>query len=97
MVIYNNRNNTCAIYEIKHSDKRAPEQYRHLTNEEMLNLTTPMFGTLLGKFVLYLGEDIDTEEGVAYRNAETFLKTLPAFEPEHMIGVGEGPEFHWTM
>lgn len=98
MVIYNNRNNTCAIYEIKHSDKRAPEQYRHLINEEMLNLTTPMFGTLLGKFVLYLGEDIDTEEGVAYRNAETFLKTLPAFEPENMLGVeGEDPGFHLTM
>lgn len=98
MVIYHNRNNTCAIYEIKHSDKRAPEQYRHLINEEMLNLTTPMFGTLLGKFVLYLGEDTDTEEGVAYRNAETFLKTLPAFEPENMIGVeGEDPGFHLTM
>ena len=98
MVIYDNRNNACAIYEIKHSDKRVPDQCRHLLSEEMLNLTTPMFGTLLGKFVLYFGEDIDTEEGIAYRNAESFLQALPVFEPKNMIGVERAnPGFDLTM
>lgn len=43
----------------------------------MLSMTTPRFGTLVGRYVLYLGDELDTEEGVVYRNAEQFLKTLP--------------------
>jgi hypothetical protein len=27
--------------------------------------------------VLYLGENLDTGDGIAYRNAEQFLKALP--------------------
>jgi len=43
----------------------------------MLSMTTPRFGTLVGRYVLYLGDELDTEEGIAYRSAEQFLKTLP--------------------
>ena len=46
-------------------------------DEEKLALTSPRYGTLAGRYVLYLGEDMDTEDGIAYRNAEQFLKTLP--------------------
>ena len=77
MVIRDNKNNTCAIYEIKHSQERVAEQSRHLNNEDMLNMTTPRFGALVGRYVLYLGEDCDTVEGIAYRNAESFLKDIP--------------------
>lgn len=77
MVIRNQKNNTCAIYEIKHSDKCVREQARHLMNEDMLSKTAPRFGTLEGRYVLYLGENLDTEDGIAYRNAEQFLKNLP--------------------
>ena len=48
-----------------------------MRNEEMLDLTSPRFGALVGRFVLYLGADMDTEDGIAYRNAETYLKVLP--------------------
>lgn len=77
MVIRDTQHNTCAVYEIKHSSECVREQGRHLMNKEMLALTTPRFGTLKGRYVLYLGEDIDTEDGIAYRNAENFLKNLP--------------------
>lgn len=77
MVIRDTQHNTCAVYEIKHSSECVREQGRHLMNKEMLALTTPRFGTLEGRYVLYLGEDIDTEDGIAYRNAENFLKNLP--------------------
>ena len=40
-------------------------------------MTSPRFGTLTGRFVLYLGDDLDTDDGVAYLNAERFLKDLP--------------------
>lgn len=77
MLIYGRNERGCAAYEIKHSDKCVSEQSRHLRNENMLSLTTPRFGTLEGRYVLYLGENTDTEDGIAYRNAEQFLKALP--------------------
>lgn len=77
MLIYGRNERGCAAYEIKHSDKCVSEQSRHLRNENMLALTTPRFGTLEGRYVLYLGENKDTEDGIAYRNAEQFLKALP--------------------
>lgn len=77
MVIYDKRNNTCAVYEIKHSKEYVREQARHLMDVEKLALTTHRFGKLVGRYVLYLGENMDSEDGIAYRNAETFLKNLP--------------------
>lgn len=77
MVIRDARTNTCAVYEIKHSKECVYEQGKHLRSEKMLTMTTPRFGTLVGRYVLYLGDELDTEEGIAYRNAEQFLKTLP--------------------
>lgn len=77
MVIRDNSNNTCAIYEIKHSKEYVQEQGRHLMDGEKLSLTTPHYGKLVGRYVLYLGENMDSEDGIAYRNAEEFLKNLP--------------------
>ena len=80
MVIYDKKERECAAFEIKHSGKCVPEQSRHLRNERLISLTTPRFGTLAGRYVLYLGDDVDTEDGIAYRNAEEFLKKLPDVE-----------------
>lgn len=77
MVIRDDSNNTCAIYEIKHSKEYVQEQGRHLMDQEKLALTTPHYGKLVGRYVLYLGENMDSEDGIAYRNAEEFLKKLP--------------------
>lgn len=79
MVIRDESNNTCAIYEIKHSKECVREQAKHLMNEEMLAMTIPRFGSLQGRYVLYLGENIDTDDGIKYRNVEEFLKKLPDF------------------
>ena len=77
MVIFDKKNSVCAIYEIKHSNQCVREQARHLLDEGKLGLISPRFGRLAGRFVLYLGESLDTEDGIAYRNAEQFLKNLP--------------------
>lgn len=101
MVIRDTQHNTCAVYEIKHSSECVREQGRHLMNKEMLALTTPRFGTLEGRYVLYLGEDIDTEDGIAYRNAENFLKSLPNISLtsglEKEINEDEEQGFYPTM
>ena len=34
MVIYNEKENCCEIFEIKHSGKQVPAQYRHLLDQE---------------------------------------------------------------
>ena len=70
-------NSAPATYEIKHSNQCVREQARHLLDEGKLRLISPRFGRLAGRFVLYLGESMDTKDGIAYRNAEQFLKRLP--------------------
>ena len=77
MVIYDKESDTCAAYEIKHSSQRVPDQARHLSDEKKLVQLSSRYGTITGRFVLYPGEDTDTEERIAYRNVEGFLKELP--------------------
>ncbi len=77
MVICDKDNGICAAYEIKHSTQYVREQARHLMDNEKIRLTVSRFGKLAGRYVLYLGEEFDTEDGIACRNAGLFLKNLP--------------------
>lgn len=79
MLVYDRQENCCAAFEVKHSSKVVPEQARHLRDEAKCELTQRRFGALVGRYVLYLGGDMDMEDGVVYRNAEKFLETLPEF------------------
>lgn len=77
MVVYDRQMHQCAAYEIKHSKVCVPEQARHLLDKEKLARTSRRFGKIVGRYILYLGEELDTEDGIAYRNAQAFLKNLP--------------------
>lgn len=76
MVIYDNQTNTCEIYEIKHSLEAVPFQYRHLINEEKIELTEKRFGKITKKCVLYRGETMQSENDVLYKNVEEYLNEL---------------------
>ena len=76
MVIYDSDNNSCELYEIKHSDKIVPEQYHVLLDDERCNEVERRFGQITKRCVLYCGVDCDTKDGIIYRNAETYLKEL---------------------
>ncbi len=80
MVIYDEKENSCEIFEIKHSGKQAPEQYRHLVDEEKCQQTERRFGPIRGRYALYRGEASQTENGVQYRNVESYLKELPELD-----------------
>lgn len=54
MVIYDRIYNSYAAYAIKHSNLYIPEQARHLTDEEKLKSSSQQYGTLVGRFVLYM-------------------------------------------
>lgn len=82
MVVYDSKENRCAAYEIKHSKEAVSEQTRHLTDETKLSLLEHRFGNIAERAVLYLGEPLETDVYVAYRNAEQYLKALPEFERE---------------
>lgn len=103
MVVYDRRENCCAAFEIKHSRQAVPEQARHLRDEEKCALTQRRFGELVGRYVLYLGENLDARDAVQYRNAEEFLRTLPEFRLQMDITEALGgtknhePEFHMTI
>ena len=76
MVIYDNQTNTCEIYEIKHSLEAVPFQYRHLINEDKIELTEKRFGKITKKCVLYRGETMQSENDVMYKNVEEYLNEL---------------------
>ena len=76
MTIYDSRENTCECYEIKHSDQIIPAQMKYLIDEEKLNQTSKRFGDISKRCVLYRGENMVLENGIAYRNVEEYLKEL---------------------
>ena len=80
MLVYDREENCCAAFEIKHSRQAVAEQARHLLDAEKCALTERRFGKLVGKYVLYLGDNKRVENGVSYHNAEEFLKMLPTFQ-----------------
>lgn len=85
MVIYDTEAHCAAAYEIKHSRKAVPEQARHLVSEEKRELTEQRFGDLVGRYVLYLGENRTAENGVVFQNAEEYLKDLPRMAQDQVI------------
>ena len=76
MVVADNANATCKIYEVKHSKEQAKEQYRHLIDEEKLKSTEFRYGKITKRMVIYRGENETLENGIEYRNVEDYLKSL---------------------
>ena len=75
MVSYDYEKNTCAIYEIKHSKAVDERQTIHLNNQEKCAKVEKYFGNIMGKFVVYRGENCDAY-GVKYINVEKYLGDL---------------------
>ena len=79
MVVADRDEISCEIYEIKHSDRVVPDQYRHLRDEEKCRRTEHFYGPIISRTVLYRGES--TEVGnIRYMNIEEYLKSLPQGE-----------------
>lgn len=75
MVVLDPNAGSCRIFEIKHSEEAAPQQYRHLIDAEKCAQTEHRYGPITGRFVLYRGKD-QVVEGIQYQNVEEYLKTL---------------------
>lgn len=75
MVVYDQKALTCELYEVKYSKERVPEQYRHITDEEKIVMTTHRYGNVTGCYVIYRGETADVD-GIKYLNVEDYLKAL---------------------
>lgn len=76
MVVVDNENTTCEIYEIKHSKEQVKEQYRHLIDDEKIKKTELRYGKITKRVVIYRGNDAILENGIEYRNVEEYLKSL---------------------
>ena len=80
MVIFDPKELTCEIYEIKHSKERVAEQYHHLIDENKCELTAHKYGEITGRYVIYRGEDAYVD-GIQYLNVEKYLKELIWIKP----------------
>ncbi len=75
MVVANPENATCEIYEIKHSEIVAKEQYRHLKDAKKCRDTEFRYGTIVSKNVIYRGAS-QVIDGINYLNVEEYLKSF---------------------
>jgi hypothetical protein len=75
MVVYDEKELKCRIYEIKHSSQIAERQYRHLLDKKMCEETEFRYGEITDRIVLYNGED-NAVDGVKYVNVVAYLEGL---------------------
>ena len=75
MVIYDSEENSCSIYEIKHSDKVAENQVKHLLDDQKCGVVESRFGRIKGKYVLYRGETLN-KGSIDNINVEEYLLGL---------------------
>jgi len=76
MAVCDSGSGTCRIYEIKHSSQHTPEQYRFLTDQDLLDKTEYAFGRITERTVLYNGETFEEENGIHYQNIQEYLNSL---------------------
>ena len=75
MVIYDKETNSCELYEVKHSDKVAKEQVKHLNDIEECSIIEHRYGEIKDKYVLYRGKT-HKEDSINYVNVEEYLTSL---------------------
>lgn len=75
MVIFDQHTLTCSIFEIKHTDKINPHQYRYLLDEEKCAMTQHEYGQITDKVVLYQGPEA-IHDGIHYMNVVEYLEGL---------------------
>lgn len=75
MVIYDQENLTCEIYEIKHSKEKDKNQYRHLIDQQKCTMVEHRYGEITKKVVIYRGETCIFND-IHYLNVEEYLKSL---------------------
>jgi len=76
MVIVDPKRIECELYEIKHSDKMVPNQYRFLEEKEKLEEAEFRYGKIRKRAVIYRGQSMVLENGIEYLNVEEYLKSL---------------------
>ena len=76
MVIYTSGENTCEIYEIKHSLEIVPRQYHVLEDADQCAMIEKQYGPMIKKSVIYRGKSCVLENGIIYQNVEEYLKAL---------------------
>ncbi|MBO6298800.1 MAG: AAA family ATPase [Lachnospiraceae bacterium] len=82
MVVYDPKDVTCSLYEVKYSKEAVPEQYRHLADEDKCAMTSHRYGDILDKYVIYRGKNT-TDGDIRYINVEDYLKSLQNRDTSH--------------
>jgi hypothetical protein len=75
MVVFDPKSLKCKIYEVKYSKEQVSEQCRHLKDENKCAMTSHRYGDIIGKYVIYRGENTIID-GIEYLNVEEYLKKL---------------------
>ncbi|MBQ7609269.1 MAG: hypothetical protein IJU76_15080 [Desulfovibrionaceae bacterium] len=74
MLIYSKSDNTCQIYEIKHSKHISKRQGHWLKSTSLNQLAEYFFGNIKKKAIIYMGDNNDGE--IQYINANNYLQNI---------------------
>lgn len=93
MVVRDSASNTCALYEVKHTERRDERQGRWLRDERVVSEAERRFGRIASRAVLYCGESARNPfgDGIDYANVSEYLLSVRANRPkprQRRRGVG---------
>ena len=76
MVIYDEKENSCEILRSSTAGSRRRSNTGTWWMKKSASKPERRFGPIRGRYALYRGEASQTENGVQYRNVESYLKEL---------------------
>ena len=76
MVVADPKGIECELYEIKHSEKMVPAQYRFLEEKEKLEEAEFRYGKIRKRAVIYRGQSTVLGNGIEYLNVEEYMKSI---------------------
>lgn len=76
MLVYDKSANSYYAFEIKHTSEPSSEQYKHLMNENFMEIIDYMYGNKENVAVLYNGKPFKVSNGVVYLNIADFVKEI---------------------
>ena len=74
MVVLDEKTFFVELYEIKYSDKLESKMSINLTNDLLIMQVRNIYGRIIRRCVLYMGESFENIEGIEYKNVGEFLK-----------------------
>ncbi len=77
MVVYDTKENSCMVCELRNGPRMAPEQYRRLADADKFVQIEKRFGPISRRYILCDEPDRQEADGIDFCRPEEYLRQLP--------------------